>query len=429
MKSRWFLTFTVAACLCAQEILTSETILKLVKAGVGDDVIVGMVNQQFGRYVLSADAIITLKTAGVSDRVISAMIVRSGGGPVTPTSNTVTASIAPSTPPQPTTNNQPAHPDDEKTRVYVSDSQSWEMRGGWAAGGHRNADGTGSWGGAGIERGGARPQTAEIIKTFNQRCPGVTITNNVAKADFAVILDHEGGKGLARRRNKIVVFNRDGDDIFSDSTRAVGSSVKDACQAILDHAPSHQFSTAVQQPSAEIAANAFGPPPVAPLPFVIPTNTAAQSQPVTQPQDTRIVSLAAPQAVAVSQPSQPAVPAPAQPAAPPSIAVPQPIKPAVTQANVPPAAPIQPTQPAQAEPKPEPDAKLELTLTSDPAGAAVEINGVSVGPTPLTVALAPGTACAIAVKKDGFVAWKMNYPTSASGKYNLNANLTKEVFH
>jgi hypothetical protein len=78
-----------------------------------------------------------------------------------------------------------------------------------------------------------RPQTTEIMKTFNQRCPEVAVTNNVAKADFDVTLDHEGGKGYLHRRNKIVVFNRDGDDIFTGSTRELGNSVKDACQAIL----------------------------------------------------------------------------------------------------------------------------------------------------------------------------------------------------
>jgi hypothetical protein len=81
--------------------------------------------------------------------------------------------------------------------------------------------------------GGARPQTAEIIKTLNQRCPELTVTNNLAKANFVLTLDHEGGKGLLQRRNKIAVFNSDGDDIFSNSTRELGSAVKDACQAML----------------------------------------------------------------------------------------------------------------------------------------------------------------------------------------------------
>lgn len=114
-------------------------------------------------------------------------------------------------------------PSDGKIRIYVSDSQSWQMTGGWGA-----ANGAGG----GHESGGSRPQTAEIIKTFNQRCPQYTVTNNKERANYAVILDHEGGKGLLAHRNKIAVFNRDGDAIFSDSTRELGNSVKDACAAI-----------------------------------------------------------------------------------------------------------------------------------------------------------------------------------------------------
>jgi hypothetical protein len=129
----------------------------------------------------------------------------------------------PQTSPQPAPATTQGPASDGKIRIYVADSQSWEMSGGWGA-----SNGSGG----GHESGGARPQTAEIIKTFNQRCPEFTITNNKDRANYAAILDHEGGKGLVRRRNKIAVFNRDGDAIFSDSTRELGNSVKDACEAI-----------------------------------------------------------------------------------------------------------------------------------------------------------------------------------------------------
>jgi hypothetical protein len=119
-------------------------------------------------------------------------------------------------------------PSDGKTRVLVTDSQSWETRGGSSAGGNRNGWGASSW-----IAGGARPQTAEIIKTLNERCPQITVTNNLQKADFVLTLDHEGGKSLLAHRNKVAVFNRDGDDIFSISTRELGNAVKDACQAML----------------------------------------------------------------------------------------------------------------------------------------------------------------------------------------------------
>src|ERR1039457_243749 len=111
----------------------------------------------------------------------------------------------------------------DKLRVYVTDSNSWQISGGF--GGTDAAD-------AGAIRGGASPQTAEIIKTFGERCPTVVVTSNKEKADYVILLDHEGGKGAARRDNKVVVFAKDGDAVYSGSTRSLGNAVKDACAAI-----------------------------------------------------------------------------------------------------------------------------------------------------------------------------------------------------
>ena len=52
------------------------------------------------------------------------------------------------------------------------------------------------------------------------------------KADFVITLDHEGGKALLTHHNKIAVFNKDGDVIFSKSTISPGNSVKDACRVM-----------------------------------------------------------------------------------------------------------------------------------------------------------------------------------------------------
>ena len=112
----------------------------------------------------------------------------------------------------------------QKPRVFITDSKSWEMSGG----GGGSSEGFG-----GASSGGARPQTAEIIKTFGERCPDVTINNKQEKADYVVLLDHEGGKSILRKDNKVAVFNRDGDSIVSHSTVTLGGSVDDACKAIL----------------------------------------------------------------------------------------------------------------------------------------------------------------------------------------------------
>ena len=112
---------------------------------------------------------------------------------------------------------------DDKVRIFVTDSESWT-----SGGGVIGVDGLLIGGG---DR-GARPQTAEIIKTFNERCPEFTITMKQAKAEYIILLDHEGGKAPILRDNKVVVFDQEGDAIYSGSTVILGNAVKDACNAI-----------------------------------------------------------------------------------------------------------------------------------------------------------------------------------------------------
>jgi hypothetical protein len=112
----------------------------------------------------------------------------------------------------------------KKPRLFVTDSQSWETSGGFVAG--KN-------GGAGATHGGARPQTAEIIKTFGEECPEITVTMNKDNADYIVLVDHEGGKKVVQKDNKFALFKKDGDSVASGSTRALGNAVKDACRAIV----------------------------------------------------------------------------------------------------------------------------------------------------------------------------------------------------
>ena len=150
-------------------------------------------------------------------------------------------------------------------RVFITDSESWEMSG--SAGGNRN-------GFAAQSHGGARPQTAEIIKTFGQRCTSVIVNNKQDLADYIVILDHEGGKGLLRHKNKVAVFAKlSGDVVVSHSTLSLGGSVEEACTGIAQHWVTH---------SSEImsakAANVSAIPPSLPAPLAIASQPPAMSQ-------------------------------------------------------------------------------------------------------------------------------------------------------
>ncbi len=144
-------------------------------------------------------------------------------------------------------------------RVFVTDSTSWEVGGG-------GGGAEGVWGAQ--SGGGARPQTAEIVKTFGDRCPNVVVNNKRGMADYIVQLDHEGGKSIFQHRNKVAVFNAvSGDSILSKSTYSLGASVQEACTAITQHWSAHgaelREATARARENAQAASAGTAPTPAA----------------------------------------------------------------------------------------------------------------------------------------------------------------------
>src|SRR6266567_7225418 len=64
----------------AQTVLTNESIVKMVKAGLGEDVVISSIRANPGKYVTGVDELIALKGAGVSDKIIAAMGTKMAGG-------------------------------------------------------------------------------------------------------------------------------------------------------------------------------------------------------------------------------------------------------------------------------------------------------------------------------------------------------------
>ena len=114
---------------------------------------------------------------------------------------------------------------DGQTRIFVTESTSWSVSGENVA-----HDGTGG----GSLQGGAKPQTAEIMKTISKRreCRGITVTINRERADYILLLERLGGRDLISKDNKMALFDWEGDLVASSATRSLGNAVKDACLAI-----------------------------------------------------------------------------------------------------------------------------------------------------------------------------------------------------
>lgn len=86
-------------------------------------------------------------------------------------------------------------------------------------------------------RKGTSPENIEVMKAFLKACPEVMITSNRDKADYVVRFDREGPSPVTpfTKGNKVAVFDKNDDLIFSDSTRYLNGLVKNTCAAVKKH--------------------------------------------------------------------------------------------------------------------------------------------------------------------------------------------------
>lgn len=83
------LAWIAAIVVFAQDPMTNESVMKMVKGGVSEHIIVEAIKQNPGNYALSPDALISLKASGVPDAVISAMMAKAKASANTPAESSV----------------------------------------------------------------------------------------------------------------------------------------------------------------------------------------------------------------------------------------------------------------------------------------------------------------------------------------------------
>jgi len=106
-----------APLLIAQQALDNDAVIKLVKSGLSDDLIITTINASQGHYDTSANGLIALKSGGASDKIISAILLKASGSAPAPGASAPAAPAA-------TTSGRPAGIDD--VGVYYKDkSGAW----------------------------------------------------------------------------------------------------------------------------------------------------------------------------------------------------------------------------------------------------------------------------------------------------------------
>lgn len=236
-KGLLVLTF-LALCplLVAQQSLNNDSVIKLVKAGLSEDLIVSTINASPGTYDTSADGLISLKTAGASDKVVSAVVMKSAT-PAPPAPAPAVQTPAPQVPPPP-----PFHSTDGKVRIYVTDHPIFESNGIAKASGDRHGASAAA---VSHTQAGDDPRTVEIQADILKVCPAfVMASNNPDRADYVLIFRRRGGSrssmfafgglyGLAFSAAMKVdggsLFENNGDMVYATKENTVEKSIRDIC--------------------------------------------------------------------------------------------------------------------------------------------------------------------------------------------------------
>ena len=90
---RLFIAFAFLAA--AQETLSNDSIVKMVKAGLGESLIVSMIQNQPGKYSLTPDDLVNLKQKGVSEKILTAMVSKGIGTGTAPPTAVASAGTTP----------------------------------------------------------------------------------------------------------------------------------------------------------------------------------------------------------------------------------------------------------------------------------------------------------------------------------------------
>ena len=83
----------------AQEAMNNDAVIKMIKGGLSDDLVITAVSSKPGNYDTTTDGILALKSAGVSDKVIGTLIVKASGASGPEAAPPAAANIAPPLPP------------------------------------------------------------------------------------------------------------------------------------------------------------------------------------------------------------------------------------------------------------------------------------------------------------------------------------------
>jgi hypothetical protein len=86
-----FAFLLICPLLPAQQALDNDSVIKLAKAGISDDLLITTINASPGHYDVSPNGLIALKAASLSDKVVAAIVLKANRGSANTPRGTATA--------------------------------------------------------------------------------------------------------------------------------------------------------------------------------------------------------------------------------------------------------------------------------------------------------------------------------------------------
>lgn len=80
---------------------------------------------------------------------------------------------------------------------------------------------------------GAGPLENDVETQFEKQCAEARYEPDRPKADYTMMLERKGGKGLFRKVNRFAVYTEDGALVYSGATRTLSAAIRDACGFVM----------------------------------------------------------------------------------------------------------------------------------------------------------------------------------------------------
>jgi hypothetical protein len=198
----------LATAWAQQEVIGNDAVVRMVKAGIGDDVIIAVIRTaKKVDFTVTENSVVALKEAGVSQAIIKVLVERQATAteapqpaPVGPERQILKPASDP--PPSPPPVDRPRFPAifaEEVTSEGVVITSSETL--------------------------------LEAIKTLNKKKMQVVTVRD--RADYVLRITRELGKKSWRKDVKVVLSDRAGSVVYANSTRSVGGAMGDIADFIL----------------------------------------------------------------------------------------------------------------------------------------------------------------------------------------------------